>query len=264
MRIEVQCPAKVNPFLAVGPVDSHRYHPIRTVLQAVSLYDTLVIDSSGEPGFYCRDPDVPAANTVTKALRLVSEITTLPPLRLELTKRIPSQAGLGGGSSDAAGLLRNINRFLPAPIPADQLMDMAIAVGMDTAFFMIGGRCRGEHYGEVLTPMAVPDEWYVIVRPNIGCASGDTYRRLDELSYEFRDFPNGDEFYNDFERVAPCESLELIDRLLTLGCDRAGLTGSGSAVFGRVVTQEEGWRAAGDLGGQAFVALALPSFTPGA
>lgn len=249
MRVVVRCPAKVNPFLSVGRPDARGYHPIRTILQAVSLFDELVLDDEAEPGFFCDAPDVPAENTVTKALRLVSEFSVVPPLRIELTKRIPSEAGLGGGSSDAAGLLRSINRFLPAPIPPEMLMDCAVAVGMDTAFFLIGGRARGEHYGEELT--ALPDrepEWLVIAKPAVGMASGPAYRALDEKEFPFLDFPSDDVWYNDFERVAPCECLDLIERLQVLGCDRAGLTGSGSAVIGRAASERQANEIASKLG----------------
>lgn len=239
MRLEVLCPAKLNPFLAVGPPDANGYHPIRTILQAVSLYDTLILDDSLEPGFSCDDPCVPAENTVTKAMRLVSEIAMVPPMRVELIKRIPSEAGMGGGSSDAAGYLRTINRFLPVPISAAHLQDIAIAIGMDTPFFLTGGRARGDHYGEVLTPLPdLPEQWYVIVKPEIGMSSGAAYRALDALPpYPFLDYPEGDELYNDFERVAPCECLDLMELLQLRGCSAAGLTGSGSAVFGLAASE---------------------------
>lgn len=251
MRLEIACPAKLNPFLAVGPIDSHGYHPIRTILQAVSLFDTLILDDEAEPGFFCSAPDVPPENTVTKAIRMVSEISVVPPLRVELIKRIPSQAGMGGGSSDAAGFLRAINRFLQAPISRAHLMDAAVAVGMDTAFFMVGGRARGEHYGEVLTPLPDgPEQWFVIVKPEVGMPSGAAYRALDSKQpFEFREFPAGDELYNDFERVAPCECLDLIEVLRSRGCTAAGLTGSGSAVFGLASSREEGERIAGQFPG---------------
>lgn len=257
MRIEVFCPAKINLFLSVGPLDRLGYHPIRTILQAISFGDTLILDEDAEPGFVCADPHVPAENTVTKAMRLVGEISVVPPMRVELVKRTPSEAGLGGGSSDAAGYLRAINRFLPAPIADDHLMDIAVAIGMDTAFFMVGGRCRGDHYGEVLTPLPVPDEWYVIAKPDVGSGSGAAYRKLDALSYEFREFPDHDELYNDFERVAPCESLDLIERLVTLGCRDAALTGSGSAVFGRVSGEDQARQIADQIDSQTFVARSL-------
>lgn len=248
MRVTVRCPAKVNTFLTVDRPDAHGYHPIRTILQAIGLYDELTIDDEGEPGFFCDSPDVPAENTVTKALRLVSEFVVHRPLRIELTKKIPSEAGMGGGSSDAAGLLRVINKFLPAPMEKPMLLDVALAIGMDTPFFLIGGRARGEHYGEVLSPLPDGDpEWLVLAKPAVGMASGPAYRALDEKAFPFLEFPEGDDWHNDFERVAPCECLELIERLQVLGCDRAVLTGSGSAVIGRASDEADAERIADRL-----------------
>ncbi|HLO99583.1 MAG TPA: 4-(cytidine 5'-diphospho)-2-C-methyl-D-erythritol kinase, partial [Fimbriimonas sp.] len=98
----ILCPAKLNLFLSVGPLDHRGYHPIRTIFQAISLYDELEIERSDKIEFSCDDPSVPEDNTVIKAIRLMQEIADFPPVKVKLTKRIPSQAGLGGGSSDAA------------------------------------------------------------------------------------------------------------------------------------------------------------------
>src|SRR5579884_3948653 len=96
-KLTVFCPAKVNLFLAVGPKDGRGYHPLRTIFQAIDLADALEVTvDAPEPGFFCEDPSVPAENTVTKTLRLVSEIVPLPPLRLVLRKQIPAESGLGG------------------------------------------------------------------------------------------------------------------------------------------------------------------------
>ena len=99
----VRCPAKVNLFLSVGGRDESGLHSLRTIYQAVGVYDELLVEEAGEESFECDWPQLPSDNTVTKALRLLRELVPLPPLRISLTKRIPAEAGLGGGSSDAAG-----------------------------------------------------------------------------------------------------------------------------------------------------------------
>lgn len=243
-RLIVSCPAKVNLFLAVGRPDERGYHPIRTVFQAIGLFDELMVEEAPTPEFVCDSPEVPQENTVTHALRMLSEVAPLPPLRLTMTKRIPSQAGLGGGSSDAAGLLRAAKQLVPS-IPKEDLHRVAMAVGMDVPFFLVGGRARGDGYGERLSPLPdAPQEWLVVARPNVGCATGEAYRALDAKAYEWRDFPPDDRLYNDFERVAPCESLDLIESLQALGARDAALSGSGSAVFGRFESQDEAESAA--------------------
>lgn len=228
----VLCPAKVNLSLAVGPPDARGYHPLRTVFQAVGLFDELVINPSSHAAFSCDWPDMPSENTVTKAMRLTEELLGMLPVSVHLTKRIPAQAGLGGGSSDAAGYLRALPRLVQGAFPHDFVRDVALAVGADVPFFLVGGRAFGEGYGERLTPL--PDEprrWLVLAKPDgVGCDTPAAYRRLDAAPREWRtDPPEG---YNDFERVAPCESLDLIERLKSLGAETAMLCGSGSAVFG--------------------------------
>lgn len=231
VRWIVPCPAKLNLFLSVGPIDRRAYHPIRTVFQAVSLFDTLTIEISDADEVVA--PDLPENNTVARTLRLLKEVVQLPPLKVVLEKQIPMESGLGGGSSDAAGLIRAAKVIARLPIPEAELLGLAQTIGADVPFFLIGGKARAEGYGERLTVLPDAAEvHYVIAKPNIGCGSGGAYAKLDELSYPWRNFPEQEETYNDFERVAPCESLELIDRMLVLGASGAGLTGSGSAVFG--------------------------------
>lgn len=235
MTLEVLCPAKVNLFLAVGPLDHRGYHPIRTVFQAIDLCDVLRFRvADGEDRIECDWDGLPEENTMTRTLRLVRELIPVPPLHIELEKRIPAESGLGGGSSDAGGLLRALRKIVyPAP-PEEFLHDVAAAVGKDVPFFLLGGRARGEGYGERLTPLPDPQGgWYVVVRPHgVGCSTKEAYARLDAMSYPFREFSNELDMYNDFERVAPCESLEYIETFGAYGARGALLCGSGSAVFG--------------------------------
>lgn len=271
MTIEVLCPAKVNLFLAVGPLDSRGYHPIRTVFQAIDLCDTLRITVAGdEDQIVCDWPDLPVDNTLTKALRLVRELVPVPPLRIELEKQIPSESGLGGGSSDAGGLLRALKKLVYPPPPEEFLLDVAAAVGKDVPFFLLGGRTRGEGYGERLTPMPDgPEGWYVIVRPNeVSCSTKEAYARLDALDYPFAEFPEEDlQMYNDFERVAPCESLEYLETLGAYGAQGALLCGSGSAVFGlfddEAKAQMAVYRLSQDFRAQVWLARAMGRFLVG-
>ncbi|MBS1716654.1 MAG: hypothetical protein JSS72_02850 [Armatimonadetes bacterium] len=216
--------------MAVGPVDARGYHPIRTVFQTITLFDTLEVELADKTSITCNWSDFPAENTLTKMLRLAREIHC-PELKIHLTKRIPAQSGLGGGSSDAVGVLKALERLSPVPLTPEHQMDFARAVGADVPFFLLGGTAKGEGYGEKLTPLPDgPTRWLVVARPDEGVDTAKAYKRLDETERPFKEFEDG--LYNDFERVAPCGSLELIDRLRVHGASEAGLTGSGSAVFG--------------------------------
>jgi len=244
MAVVVKCPAKVNLFLSVGPRDSRGYHPLRTVFQAISLYDVLTIERSSQNDFTCDWPGMPENNTVVKAMRLLSEIVRLPALKVTLEKRIPDQSGLGGGSSDAAGFIRGALRLVESRPSEADLRDIALAIGADVPFFLVGGRARGEGYGEILTPLDDgPEQWMLLVRPPVGCPTAEAYRRLDALDYPWKDWDEADHLYNDFERVMPDECRQTKQRLLELGASGALLTGSGSAVLGLFRTRDDAIRA---------------------
>jgi 4-diphosphocytidyl-2-C-methyl-D-erythritol kinase len=258
MHIRVYCPAKVNLFLAVGPRDARGYHPLRTIFQAIDLCDMLEVEfgSANEPRIEIVGTELPEENTLTKTLRLSREIFALQPERIRLTKNIPMQSGLGGGSSDAAGLLRAFSALRPVSRP--EMESVAAAVGADVPFFLTGGRAKGEHYGEQISPLPDgPEEWYLIVKPPVGCSTVEMYAKLDEKPREWRDWPEGNVLYNDFERVAPCECLDLIEMLQMLGAKNAGLSGSGSAVFGSFASVEEAERASQQVTYHKWVAKGL-------
>jgi 4-diphosphocytidyl-2-C-methyl-D-erythritol kinase len=248
LKLDIRCPAKLNLFLAIGPKDRNGYHPLRTIFQAIDLCDGLEIDTeASETSISSPWSGLPRQNTVSKALRLASDCALIPPLRVVLHKAIPHAAGLGGGSSDAAGLLRALPR-LGVAISGHHLLEIAGAVGADVPFFLVGGRARAEGYGEKLTSLPDPPaEWFVVAAPAIGCGTSEMYGALDVLRgpkwTELAPFPTEDILANDFEQVAPPESRSLIEALLHAGAKDAALTGSGSAVFGRFSNAEQAERA---------------------
>lgn len=231
--MKVLAPAKLNLFLAVGPADARGWHPLRTVFQAISLADELTIERSDRLEVTCDDPRVPEENSVSRAVRLLQEVADYPPVGVHITKRIPMESGLGGGSSDGAAILRSAHRMMHGKLPAHEARALYRSLGADASFFSVGGRARAEGYGERLTPLEDgPERWYVLVRPEVGCPTPAMYRALDAMSYPFAEFPADEEaLLNDFERVAPSECLALIEALRVQGVP-AGLTGSGSVVFG--------------------------------
>ena len=262
MRVQVPCCAKINTFLSVGRVDAYGYHPLRTVFQSVGLFDELELEAEmGMPsaGWSLKvvGQDLPEENTLSKTLRFLNEVAQVPHLEITLRKAIPSQSGLGGGSSDAAGLIRGVQPFLPAPLSRETQLDIAAAVGADVPYFLVGGRAVGEGYGERLT--LLPDlepRWVLIAHPEIACSTKEMYGKLDDISYDWKEL-DIEATYNDFERVAPCECLELIERLQSLGATSSGLTGSGSAVFGFFDSLESGLGAKEQLGEGAWLVRTL-------
>lgn len=257
----VKCPAKVNTFLSVGPRDARGYHPIRTVFQAVGLFDELVVDESERDEVFGDWPELPVDNTITKALRLLREIVPVPPLRITLTKRIPSQSGLGGGSSDAAGLIRAVQRMHPDTTSDHLANTVALAVGSDVPFFLVGGRAQATGYGEQLVPLDDgPRQWLLIVRPEESVSTASAYALLDSIESEWRQF--SEEAYNDFERVAPPACGKIAERLGAHGAKNALLSGSGSAVFGEFDSEAAAFDAQERMFAEGFeVSWVAPTLT---
>lgn len=241
-------PAKINTFLAVGPPDHSGYHPLRSYFQAISLSDELSIQDSpsGQDEFICNWSELPVNNTLTKTLRLARELVPIAPLRITLKKIIPSEAGLGGGSSNAAALLRCLHRINPDFVSEQFAREIAFAVGADVPFFLTGGFAKAEGYGEILTPLPdQPRQHVIIVKPAEGMSTPEAYKKLDRAPRPFKDFPdNYQTYYNDFERVSPCICSDIEDRLQTHGATNAKISGSGSAVFGIFSTESDAIQAA--------------------
>ncbi|MHB8637413.1 MAG: 4-(cytidine 5'-diphospho)-2-C-methyl-D-erythritol kinase [Fimbriimonadaceae bacterium] len=256
-RYVTECPAKINLFLRVRQADGRGYHPLETEFQAIGLFDTLEV-TVGEGGFAVEGMELPESNTVTRALRLMREVATLPALGVRLTKRIPAQAGLGGGSSDAAGLLRILRKVLPPSVPERDFIAVAKSVGADVPFFGVGGRARGAGYGDVVT--ALPDEdrrWMVVGKPAVACSTPAMFAALDAFRATGGQEGLDARFIeNDFHAVAPQACVRLMDSFLEAGLGPVGLCGSGSAVFG-FAASETAARRCGGLVGSVWVVRTL-------
>jgi len=182
--VAVRCPAKLNLFLEVHGRRPDGYHEIETVMQAVTLYDDIELRprTDGRIVLECSDPDLPAGpeNLVCRAAERVRRATGLSAgVSISLEKRIPAGAGLGGGSSDAAGVLAGINELFGLRIGRERLSELAAGLGSDIPFFLLGGTalCRGR--GEEVIP--APAAWtghYVICCPDRALATGEVYENL--------------------------------------------------------------------------------------
>ncbi len=189
--IIIRCPAKLNLFLEVLGKRADGFHDLDTVMQAIGLCDELRI-TPGEEGeglsLACSDASLPtdSRNLVLRAALALRERTGCRRgARLSLTKRIPMQAGLGGGSSDAAGALVGLNAAWGLGLSREELRQVAATVGSDVAFFLYGGTARCTGRGEVVEPVPAPAVFhYVLVCPNVGVSTADAYGRLGALTRE--------------------------------------------------------------------------------
>jgi len=248
--IAVAAPAKINLILRVLYRRPDGYHELYTVFQKVTLFDRLeLIPCGGLQLEVCGEIEVPRGeeNLCYRAARLYFDRCGLDPgVKIRLEKNIPVGAGLGGGSSDAAAVLRGLNQLFGS-LTEEDLFDLARRLGADVPFFvspLSTALARG--IGEVLSPWPTHPAWYVILCPEIEISTPWAYENLRLTTR--REPPNYEPdqplwkqgLVNDFEpaifaRYPLLE--ELKGELLKKGACAALLTGSGAALFG--VFEEE-------------------------
>lgn len=185
--MEELAPAKINLALAVKGVRFDDFHEVDTVLHSIKLADSVYIDECEETVFSCNDISLPvgAGNLAYDALQLVRRYTGITRgVRVQLLKRVPAGAGLGGGSADAAAVLRGLNRFWDLQLTAAEMHWLAGRLGSDVPFCLVGGAARGRGRGDELEPLPLlPETWLVIVRPPQTIATGAAYRAYDAAEH---------------------------------------------------------------------------------
>ena len=268
-RVVAHAYAKVNLCLRVIGRRPDGYHEIHTALQSVSLHDTLEMSLEGTGvSLSVDDPAVPEgpANLVLKAVdRLVAVRSGHGPLnlRIRLSKRIPSGAGLGGGSSDAAAALLGLDHLLGLRSEPGRLQEHAAALGSDVPYFLCGGTAILTGRGTEVTPLPdIPPAELLILHPGAQLSTAAVYAQLqepltlaakpDSISPFGRvpmDLKSWMRAGNDLEPAATrlCADVRRMKDLLDgAGAIASAMTGSGSAVFG-VFATADGAQAAGKV-----------------
>ena len=276
--------AKVNLTLDVLWKRVDGYHAIESVMQSISLHDTLTISLGGEPGvrLNCDAPGIPTGeeNLACKAASLFfGRLGTARALDICIEKRIPQKAGLGGGSSNAAAVVRGLNHLLGRSMSADDLGILAAEIGADVPFFLVGGTAFVRGRGEEIQPLPdIRTRWLVIVKPTFGVSTAWAYRRLDEVRIAEQYFYSRrmlrciqhescerlpELLGNDLEMPALeryHEILDIKEDILRAGASGALMCGSGSAVFGLFDSEDEARAGAEALGarhGESYVARTI-------
>lgn len=254
-EIRLRAYAKVNFALDVVGVRADGYHELRTVMQSVSLSDEVAVGRIGG-GFELRvAPENPAIgprekNTVYRAWRLLCDrLGEELPVRISLRKNVPAGAGLGGGSSDAAAVLRGLDELFGLGLSVEELRGVAKEIGADVPFCVSGGTALGEGVGEILSPVPPPpDHRLLILKPRRGADTAEVYRAYDAgpagggaAERVMNALHSGDlaglagALGNDLAPVAKAmvpEVAELENSLLEAGAVGVSMTGSGTAVYG--------------------------------
>jgi 4-diphosphocytidyl-2-C-methyl-D-erythritol kinase len=252
--LSVRAYAKVNLDLRVLGLMPDGYHDVRTVLQSLRLHDTLTFTVSPGPFVIsCDDPAIPTdeRNLVWRAADVLGRVAaahrTAPSgVRVRVTKRIPAQAGLGGGSADAAATLVALTRLWRLGLDVVDLARLGARLGADVPFFLAGGTALGTGRGDDVSPLTEPPpSSVVLVMPPFGVSTPDAYRWFDldgpvrrprSRRTALTSWPAwAAELRNDLEPpvVRRHPAIGRVTRALkALGADHAAMSGSGSAVFG--------------------------------
>lgn len=188
-RITLDTPAKVNFFLEVTGKRPDGYHELSTVFQAIGLYDRLTLEKTGEEGVRIEDvsPEktvempLDESNLAVKAALMLFSAFSLPGgLSIRIAKTIPSGAGLGGGSSDAAAVLYGLNTLYDLGLSAEELTPIAMRLGADVPFFLTGGAALGAGIGEKLEPLPAERAVdLVIVKPAAFVSTKEVFETFD-------------------------------------------------------------------------------------
>lgn len=264
--------AKINLSLDIIGVRDNGYHELRMLMQSVSLHDDveLIINDNGSVGLTIVDErgeaagEIPAdsSNLMCRAAELMRERFGIKRgVSMKLYKRIPSEAGLAGGSADAAAVLKGMNELFELGLDKKQLMKLGVKLGADIPYCIMGGTALAEGIGDVLTP--IDNKCYLhalLVKPKEGMSTPKVYSAYDRLIAEGSKVVHPDtngliealesgDCTLVYERVANVlelpvrEEINIIDRikkdLIIFGAGASAMTGSGSVVYGLFADREK-------------------------
>jgi len=244
--MQVVAPAKINLSLKILGRRNDDFHELDTLIAPISLYDEIGIEKRPEKGikFRCDDPSVPQGddNLVVRAAKTFFETTKVEPaVSIELKKKIPHGAGLGGGSSDAASVLVALNDLFETKLSQEALVKMAEPIGSDVFFFLCQSVAVCKGHGEMVMPVKLQKQFSILLlKPGFAVSTAWAYsrwqhsREIPGICYEAQEFA-GQTFANDLERPVFAKFVFLAQLkmwLLSQSEVGAGLmSGSGSTMF---------------------------------
>ncbi len=247
--LHIESPAKINLRLEILKKREDGYHELRTVLQKISLHDTLHFSLKKEKGIYITadHPNLPVGknNLVYKAVQSILKVSGYKGgVDIEIEKRFPLGAGLGGGSSNAATTLKAMNQILKLNLPQKELIGMGLEIGADVPFFFWKGAAIGSGIGEQLKKKELPILWYVLIYPNFEVSTRWAYQNFvltnQQFHFNLHKFVKTPEgisriLFNHLEEVVSRKypQIGIMGKILfSTGALGALMTGSGPTVFG--------------------------------
>jgi 4-diphosphocytidyl-2-C-methyl-D-erythritol kinase len=244
--MQVLAPAKINLSLKILGRRNDGFHEIDTLIAPISLYDEIGIEKRPEKGikFRCDDPSVPQGddNLVVRAAKTFFETTKIEPaVSIELKKKIPHGAGLGGGSSDSASVLLALNDLFETRLSREALAEMAEPLGSDVPFFLFQSAAVCKGHGEIVMPVKLQRQFSILLlKPAFAVSTAWAYsrwqhsREIPGIRYEAQEF-GGQTFANDLERPVFEKFVFLVQlKMWLLSQSEVGaalMSGSGSTMF---------------------------------
>ena len=259
--------AKINLGLDILRKREDGYHEVRMIMQTIQMYDVLEMKRVRKPGIslsvnYSYIPN-DERNLVYKAAKLLmDEFQVTSGVEIDLRKFIPTAAGMGGGSSDAAAVLVGVNRMFQLGLTKRELMERSVAIGADVPFCVLRGTALAEGIGEILTPLpSLPKCFVLIAKPPINVSTKFVYTNLraneltchPDIDGQIRALQDGDleavckKMGNVLETVTiPAYPIiqTIKDKMMQCGAVNAMMSGSGPTVFGIFNEREQAERAA--------------------
>lgn len=251
----VQANAKINLTLDVLGRRTDGYHALATIMQTIDLHDTICLTATDDERVHmiCTTPELSNNENLAAraAIVLRQHLALTQGVRIELLKRIPVAAGLGGGSSDAAAILLALSQWWRLPLSPLDLLDMAASLGSDVPFFLVGGLAICEGRGEQVTRLASfwPQamRWLLLLKPAISIVTAEVFRSLPASDYTDGNYsravrsafnsgrlPRTEDLHNSLERSVLEHYPEVANAredLLRAGASLVRLSGSGPTLF---------------------------------
>lgn len=257
--MKLLAPAKINLYLEIINKRKDGYHNLESVMHTVSLCDELEFFDSDKIELIC-DKNVcsPEKNLVYKtAVKLKDKFSLNKGVKIVLTKNIPTGAGLGGGSSDAAATILALNKYWDLKLSKKELEDFASTIGADVPFFLTGGTAKIEGIGDIVEKLKVNDKYYfILVKPDFGVSTVEAYSKIKMPLTNINKFNkitkllesgkldktvSKEVFFNRFESTVFSDYPEIqkIKSVLSNLGAVSLMSGSGATVFGLVSDEQE-------------------------
>lgn len=256
MKLLIKAPAKINLSLDVLHKRNDGFHELEMVMTTIDLADRVELELLDEDRIIIQSqtryvPD-DERNLAYKAAKLIKDRFSIKNgVSIKIDKNIPVAAGLGGGSSDAAAVLRGVNKLWNLQLSVEELAELGADIGSDVSFCVYGGTALAKGKGEIITPLPAPPKcWVILGKPSIGVSTGEIYEKLDLNNINH---PNTEAMIdaihtNDYQKM--CDHLNNVLESVTLelypevkqikddmkrfGADAVLMSGSGPTVFALV------------------------------